>query len=77
VIIRANRVGGRLQITITDDGRGFDVFQAARSAGGNGLRNMQQRVRSLDGEFEIDSQVGQGARIAFSIPISSKSRALG
>ncbi len=72
VDICANRVGGRLFVTITDDGRGFDVFQAARKVSGNGLRNMQQRTRLLNGEFEIDSQEGKGTRITLSIPVAGK-----
>jgi signal transduction histidine kinase len=75
VEIRLTRIGGRLFLTIEDNGRGFDVFRAAEHGTGNGLRNMQERARALNGEFEIESNNGKGTRIVLSVPLSSRTRA--
>jgi signal transduction histidine kinase len=46
-----------LTITISDNGCGFDPKRPSR---GNGLINMQQRLRAVGGTCEITSQPGQG-----------------
>lgn len=72
VEIRVSRIGARLFLTIEDNGRGFDVFRTASTAPGNGLRNMQERARVLQGEFEIQSSSGKGTRIVVSVPAGRK-----
>jgi len=54
----------RYSITITDDGKGFDV--AATQLKGNGLKNMQKRMESVGGEIEIESQPEQGTVVSLS-----------
>jgi signal transduction histidine kinase len=48
----------RYSITITDDGKGFDM--AATQLKGNGLKNMQKRMESVGGKIEIDSRPTKG-----------------
>lgn len=43
--------GGELQITIADNGKGFDLVQNRRS--GNGISNMEKRLRDIGGTFFI------------------------
>ncbi|HEY8561664.1 MAG TPA: ATP-binding protein [Pyrinomonadaceae bacterium] len=43
---------------------------AARSFGGNGLRNMRRRAENLGGAFEIDSEPGNGTRIVLKVPVA-------
>jgi len=52
-------------LTITDDGRGFDrsAVQADPSRG-IGLRNMRERIESLEGSFQIQSRPGHTELIA-------------
>jgi signal transduction histidine kinase len=66
------RTGGRLCLAIDDNGKGFDVFRAAASSQGHGLRNMQERVRALDGELEIESESSKGTRIMLSLPVAPR-----
>jgi PAS domain S-box-containing protein len=54
-----------LVLTIQDNGRGFD---ATDNGHGLGLRSMGHRARLLDGELEVDSRPGGGARIRLVIP---------
>lgn len=61
------REDDRVELSIDDDGIGFDM-QAA-DAGGNGLRNMRERAQALGGEIKIWSQKGKGTHIHFSLPV--------
>ena len=56
----------RLYLTISDDGRGCDLNQVT---GGFGLLSMEERVKLLDGDFELYSQINQGMKIIVSIPL--------
>ena len=59
--------GNRLEMSISDDGRGFDA--AARPAEGHyGLQGLRERVSRFDGEVEIESHPGMGSRIRVRIP---------
>ncbi len=51
---------------IDDNGEGFDT---TRLHNGNGLKNIEQRVKELNGWFEIDAAPGKGSRFAYYIPI--------
>jgi len=55
-----------VQLTIEDDGCGFDP---AKTNKGMGLKNMAERARMLGGELKLDSAPGRGARIQIMIPI--------
>jgi signal transduction histidine kinase len=47
-------------LEIDDDGRGFDV---GASTPGMGLRNLRERVESLDGVLEVTSTPGEGTTV--------------
>ena len=58
-----------LNLTVADDGEGFDPFaNASRSS--LGLISMNERVAALGGSLNIDSAVGKGTRIGASIDLS-------
>jgi nitrate/nitrite-specific signal transduction histidine kinase len=58
----------RLEITLADDGVGFDVT-AAPTAGHYGLSILRERVQELHGEMSIKSVAGEGTTVQFEIPI--------
>jgi PAS domain S-box-containing protein len=58
----------QLRITLTDDGTGFAVTADGRQ-GGMGLRNVQSRIESYDGEFSLQSNPGRGTRYVIQIPL--------
>ncbi|MDD5215004.1 MAG: sensor histidine kinase [Methylococcales bacterium] len=66
-IILAVELNKNLLLTITDNGRGCD---ATTIKNGFGLFSMQERVRSLNGEFTIETNPKQGMKICVSIPYS-------
>lgn len=69
VEIRIHRTPSALCLRIADDGRGFSPPPPGETAarpdesGGNGLRNMRERVELSGGRFRIDSAPGRGTRI--------------
>ena len=60
--------GGRLRLSIQDDGRGFDL--ATASDGGMGLLGMRERARLLGGTLRVDSRPGGGTGVLASVPVS-------
>jgi signal transduction histidine kinase len=69
VKVRIDCDGPNLQLTIQDNGRGFELGTLA--GGGNGLGNMRKRVRNLGGEFRVTSAPGQGTRVEASVPLAN------
>ena len=60
--------GGRLLVSVADDGCGFDVGSRPGMAEGHfGLQGVRERIRRFGGDLEIDSAPGKGTRIAFSM----------
>jgi len=62
--------GDRVRVSVDDNGRGFDPVSILK---GNslGLKLIRERAEMLGGSFDIDSAVGKGARISFSVPARS------
>jgi signal transduction histidine kinase len=65
-------VDGRLELSIVDDGVGFDVDKAARR--GLGLTSMGERIEVAGGTFRIQSQLGSGTRLNVTVPVGVTSR---
>ncbi len=59
--------GDQVTVTVQDDGRGFDPNRLNEGEG-LGLLGMRERLASLGGELQVDSQPGQGTRIIGHIP---------
>ena len=58
-----------LELTLTDDGRGFIPESPGN---GNGLRNMRQRAEKLSAKIEVESSPGNGTKIYFRGKIPEK-----
>ena len=56
---------GRLLLTISDDGKGFNP----RAEKGMGLLGMEERVSHLGGTFAVESSEGRGVSIHISLPV--------
>lgn len=56
---------GRLVLAVRDDGVGFD---SQTDAGGNGLRNMRQRVEDAGGVYSVVSRPGLGTTVTAEFP---------
>lgn len=57
--------GGNLQLSVADDGCGFDVELKGH---GLGLRSIRERVGSVHGTVQFQSAPGQGTRIIVQVP---------
>ena len=55
-----------LELTVADDGIGFDPDRLQESAG-MGLGHMQERARALGGLIEIESATGAGTRVTLKL----------
>ena len=66
--------GPRAVLTVTDDGRGFDLANASEGAG-LGLRLMRERVAEVDGSLTIESSPGRGTSVRLDVPALSAARA--
>jgi signal transduction histidine kinase len=62
---------GNVSLSIRDNGIGFDVQRSKSSS--FGLSNIVERVWILGGESKIDSAVGSGTSLLFTIPITKNS----
>ena len=43
-----------VQVTIEDNGQGFDVHKALGTAAGRGLHNQQRRAQAVDGKRDLE-----------------------
>ncbi len=59
--------GNRLDLTVRDDGRGFDP--AAARLSGNGLGNLEARAAALGGRCTVESAPGEGAAVRLEAPL--------
>lgn len=69
---------GRLVITIRDDGQGFDPARVDISRNGfesPGLLSMRESADMLNGEFSIESAVGQGTLVKLIVPLQTNDEA--
>lgn len=66
----------RVQITISDNGRGFDPAKTPadydrNARAGQGIPGLYRRLQSLGGECRIQSVPGQGTTVLFGIPFGN------
>jgi two-component system NarL family sensor kinase len=73
VSVNVWRAGRRIELEVTDDGRGLDLERrnAALLQGHIGLASSAERVEALGGSFEVRSIPGEGTLVAASLPDSS------
>ena len=60
--------GKSLELSILDDGQGFDLA-AARRRGGVGLVSLDERVRLVGGSLRIETQPQRGTEVLVSVPL--------
>ena len=66
VRLQMTQAGDQIEISIADNGRGFDWNTVRR---GSGLTNLCERLKELDGQCHIESQAGKGTTVKFTVPL--------
>lgn len=66
VNVKLTQAGKRIELHVTDNGKGIS---AQGQSQGFGIRGMQERVESMHGTVEIQSQPGEGTSLQVVIPI--------
>jgi PAS domain S-box-containing protein len=66
--VRLLRLNGHVELTIEDDGRGFDTAKAAKGSRGLGLVSINERVRLAGGTVSLVTELGKGTRVRVQIP---------
>jgi signal transduction histidine kinase len=69
VRVAVRQKGNHLQVTIEDDGKGFD----ARRVRGLGLVGMNERVDQLGGVLKVESDPARGTRLQVDLPLPDAS----
>ena len=71
--VSLGRSADRLELVISDRGRGFEP-SAALARGGVGLLSIDERVRLVGGSLAITSAPGLGTRLQVRVPIGAETR---
>lgn len=70
VVLRISGEHDRLNLEVTDNGKGFDETKRPTSKDGHfGIEGMQQRIERIGGNFSILSQTGKGTTIKADLPL--------
>jgi PAS domain S-box-containing protein len=75
-IVNLRQVDGSLQVTVSDQGIGFDpavMSKAGEEGKGFGLFSIRERLGLVGGKLEIQSAPGRGSRIILSVPMPQNS----
>lgn len=56
-----------IRVTVDDNGKGVDT-EILEQGNSLGLKLIKERTEMLGGAFEIDSAIGKGTRVGFSVP---------
>ena len=70
--VRLLQMGDHVQITIADDGRGFDATNRGERDPGLGLVSMSERAQIIGGTVSIVSGLNQGTRVQATIPMNAR-----
>jgi two-component system sensor histidine kinase DegS len=59
-----------VRVTVDDNGKGFNP-ESLKQGNSLGLNLIRDRVEMLGGTFDLDSTIGKGTKVMFSIPAKS------
>jgi signal transduction histidine kinase len=61
--------GGRLELSVADDGRGFDAAAPGLRGRRLGLTSMEERAAELGGRLAVESRPGAGTTVRLEVPV--------
>lgn len=68
IFITLEQIENSFQLTIRDNGKGFDVEETLKRKNGMGLHNITKRAAMINGTAFINSAPGNGSEIIVTIP---------
>lgn len=68
ISIDLNLIDDLVSVKIEDNGSGFD-FNDLDNESGLGIKLIRDRIRMMNGDIAIDSKIGEGTIISFTIPV--------
>ena len=69
VDIRLTAGNNLLLLEVTDNGKGFELSPGMEGTGALGLVGMRERAMGIGGEISIESTIGKGTKVLFSLPL--------
>ena len=69
--VRLTRTAQGAELTVADDGQGFDVAFVSRQGQGLGLRSIHERVRQAGGTVSILAERRRGTTVQVSVPLAA------
>lgn len=69
IFIQSVLLSNSWQITVEDDGAGFDLNTARQKKDANGLANMQERAKNTGADLQITPQISKGTKIIITIRV--------
>lgn len=74
IVISIKRESGFLELTMVDDGCGFDSEAEQRKGAGLGLTVISERVTILRGQLQMESSIARGTLLRVKIPIRQEKK---
>ncbi|ULQ52894.1 sensor histidine kinase [Flavihumibacter fluvii] len=72
IFLKVKLIKKILHFEINDDGVGFNIEILNNKKFSQGLKNIQKRVSSINGNLTISSDIGKGTKITIAIPIHNE-----
>jgi len=72
ISVRLRAQAGQLQLTVQDNGAGFDPAQTGADGMRFGLQVMRQRAERIGGQLAVHSAPGQGTRVEVCVPLGEE-----
>jgi two-component system, NarL family, sensor kinase len=72
VAVRVQASGRSVEVSVEDQGRGFETSQRGRVEGHLGLDMLRRRVADAHGTLDVHSAPGKGTRVVARLPVTDK-----
>jgi signal transduction histidine kinase len=75
VVVSTHKKGNEVQVTVEDDGIGFDAPKNGSGyykTGGFGLFSIRERLSYIGGRLDVKTRLGRGTRVTLTAPLEQK-----
>jgi len=77
VTVATRRVGDKIQVSVADDGVGFDISELSSKGyrtGGFGLFSIRERLGHIGGRLDVESKPGRGTKVTLVAQINHQNK---